>query len=161
MGNDLEINAMKVEKTVFVTADGSEFYTLPEAAKHAKKLKNAAYLRKLQMDVHEFTVTEQHIKAIQEMSFVWTATSDLPDCKLDGNRPFGNSDIYVDIADILGIGVDDEEYGDYSDEDIDKIEFFFLDLRTVLEILTQTCNLMVGTYRRDSWMDKWGYIPRV
>src|SRR3989304_4564435 len=69
-----------------------------------------------------FTVTEEHIKLLKHMNVWWDGTEHgAPG--ISPKRPYGNSDVYEDIADILGISRQDENNDeDWSDEEIDRMD---------------------------------------
>jgi hypothetical protein len=58
-----------------------------------------------------FTVTEGHLKLLQHLNIGWDDCEFGAPC-VDPKRPYGNSSVYIDIAEILG--------EDSSDIDRDK-----------------------------------------
>ena len=106
--------------------------------------------------VTEFTVTEEHLKLLRRACVSWD------DCEfgapeIDCKRPYGNSDVYSDIAEILGIPEDD-----WSDEDmgvLPEAEWRFLRLHVetaiALQIALATGEFRAGPYVRGSEHDTW------
>lgn len=109
-----------------------------------------------------FTVKEEHLKLLQNMTVGWqNCETGAPE--IDPKRPYGNSDVVEDIHYILKgerINEDElEEKGiDYYDF-IDSIEEEYLKLHretdTVLEIVLHTMLFEAGRYKRHSSSKKW------
>lgn len=98
----------------------------------------------------EFTVTEQHVRLLRAMYVGWN------DCEfgapeIDPKRPYGNSSVYHDIAEILGIdpegGTPDDR--EYTDEQKDHMRTLHEQTQTVLQITLSSGVLAAGLYRRD------------
>jgi hypothetical protein len=82
-----------------------------------------------------FTITEDHMKLLHSMYVDWDHTefgAPAIDCK----RPYGNSDVVADIAEILGHDAPDWESDDY-DEQFDKYRRLHEEMQTVLQILVR------------------------
>lgn len=103
-----------------------------------------------------FTITSDHIKLLKNAHIGWD------DCEfgapaIDCKRPYGNSYVFGDIADILGIEREPDEYGDleFSDEQESYMLKVHSELQTVLQILTQTCDIHHGVWKYDRNECKW------
>lgn len=62
------------------------------------------------MDKQRFTVTSEHLKLLRRANITWDSrefSAPAIDCK----RPYGNSSVYSDIAEILGIKPSNDEDG--------------------------------------------------
>jgi hypothetical protein len=95
-----------------------------------------------------FTITQQHIFLLQSACLRWD------DCEfgapsVDPQRPYGNSSVYDDIAEILGIKPENAD-GEFSNAQIDLMDKLHKETLTVLQILIQT-GIPAGTYQRDKW----------
>jgi len=109
-----------------------------------------------------FEVTDQHIKLISNMNVSWDGCefgAPAIDCK----RPYGNSEVFGDIAQILGFITEDELRSENSEEIIEKLvdefeeEFIQLheDCQTVLQILVDNLSVSTGLYERQKYGGRW------
>jgi hypothetical protein len=108
-------------------------------------------------DTRRFTVTDEHLRLLRRAYVTWT-NAEFGAPEIDCKRPYGNSDVYSDIAEILGIPEDE-----WSDEDmgvLPEAEWRFLRLHVetglVLQIALATGEFRPGNYvREDRWDDTW------
>lgn len=106
----------------------------------------------------ELKVTKNHIKLLQNLHIGWESCEfGAPgvDCK----RPFGNSDVFGDIAEILGIKLpdDEEDYEEY-EKITDNLRKGYQELQDCLQILCQFLTIDVGTYVCEDYSYKWRRI---
>lgn len=102
-----------------------------------------------------FELKEEHIKLLKNMCVGWD------DCEfgapvIDCKRPYGNSDVYSDIAKILGIKgtiVGDEEI--FSEEQMNQMDNIHKDTETALQIVLVTGEFKLGEYVADEYIDNW------
>ncbi len=114
----------------------------------------------------QFIVTNQEIQLIKRMCVSWW------DCEfgapaIDCKRPYGNSNVLKDMADILGFlddlenleYISDETEEAYTEQVIEEQEEVLLELhsnmQTVLQILIDNLSLEAGTYQRQKYGGKW------
>ncbi len=105
----------------------------------------------------EFTVTEYHLKLLRRAYVGWD------DCEfgapaIDCKRPYGNSDVIGDIAEILGTpgsGEIDDESGDIPDEDAARFTRLHGETATVLQIALATGEFRTGRYVSDKYSANW------
>lgn len=102
-----------------------------------------------------FKVTEDHIKLCKQTYVSWW------DCEfgapaIDCKRPYGNSSVIRDIANILGWEYDDDEY-DLPDELYDRCNAIHQEMEKVLEILLHNSDkgLRTGEYQKPLYGGKW------
>lgn len=69
---------------------------------------------------------------------------------IDQKRPYGNSDVLGDIAEILHLPGRDEN-GEYPEGQEALMECFHREMGTVLEIIFRTGRIEAGMYRKKSW----------
>jgi hypothetical protein len=110
-------------------------------------------------DVKQFTVTDEHVRLLRRAHVSWDET-EFGAPGIDPKRPYGNSDIYGDIAEILGL-VD----GDWQDEVAEdwpspELEWRFLRLHVetaiALQIGLATGEFRAGRYARgNGWDNSW------
>lgn len=101
-----------------------------------------------------FELKEDHIKLIRKMCVSWD------DCEfgapsIDCKRPYGNSDVYKDIAkilDIKGAFVDNEEV--FSQEQICLMNKLHKETETALQIILKTGEFRPGEYITE-YFDNW------
>lgn len=102
----------------------------------------------------QFEVTNDHLKLLRRAYVSWN------DCEfgapsIDCKRPYGNSSVYSDMAEILGITPlnDDNEF---SDDDELRMEKTHNETQTVLQIILATGQMKAGIYiRSDNYGTDW------
>ena len=98
-------------------------------------------------DSKVFEVTEDHIKLLKGMYIGWD------DCEfgapaVDPKRPYGNSSVIADIAEILGWMDDDWWDGDQeTDQWREAGNKIHNEMQTVLQILVRNLSIEPGTYK--------------
>jgi hypothetical protein len=106
-----------------------------------------------------FTITEDHLKLLRRAYVGWQ------DCEfgapeIDPKRPYGNSSVLLDIAEILGV-----ELADMGDEECIPLELeeYFHKLhretQAVLQIALATGEFKAGDYVSDKYKDNWRRMP--
>lgn len=105
----------------------------------------------------KFTILPEHIKLLKEANIGWN------DCEfgapsIDCKRPFGNSDVFTDIAKILEIPID-EDNGP-NDEQQHEMYQIYEQLGTVLKIILSTSSVESGEYKNigSPYSPKWQKI---
>ncbi len=97
-----------------------------------------------------FTVTEDHLKLLRCAYVGWD------DCEfgapaIDCKRPYGNSDVITDIAEILHPGthaaLDEEAYDRWEGENRMRLYNLHRETQTVLQIAISTGEFRTGMYR--------------
>jgi hypothetical protein len=99
--------------------------------------------------VKEFTVTDEHLRLLRR-AHVWWDEAEFGAPEIDAKRPYGNSNVYADIAEILGVPDsewDDEELGALPDA---AWRFARLHVETgiALQIALATGEFRTGRYVR-------------
>ena len=106
--------------------------------------------------VERFEVKEYHLKLIKRLNFSGWDGCEFGAPAIDCKRPFGNSDVYRDIFDILGLDYDTEKYDSVDDylsafpankRYLDNI--YFNELPIALQILTSNLGIELGVYERE------------
>lgn len=100
--------------------------------------------RELRGKITEFTVTEDHIKLAREMNVDWEHT-EFGAPAIDGKRPYGDSNVTRDMAEILEIPVPDEGE-DLSDELEERLTRIHAEMGVVLQIALVTGEFKAGRY---------------
>lgn len=102
--------------------------------------------------VTEFTVTDDHLKLLRRAYVSWD------DCEfgapeIDCKRPYGNSDVIGDLAEIFGIETDDE--GDVPDDVRENLVRTHAETAVVLQIALATGEFRTGRYVCDKYSANW------
>lgn len=98
-----------------------------------------------------FEVTEEHIKLLRSTYVSWD-TCEFGAPAIDSKRPYGNSDVYEDIAKILGIkhAKPDEDDPEFSDEQFEYMEQIHRSTQIALQIFLTTGRMEPGRYIKES-----------
>lgn len=88
-------------------------------------------------------VTNDHLKLLQNFCIDWN-NIEFGAPSIDPKRPYGNSNVYYDICNILGWEYNEEE--DLSDELYAKCNKIHSEMEFVLQILCQNLSIKIGTY---------------
>lgn len=96
-----------------------------------------------------FEVTDLHLKLLAEMYVRWD-DSEFGAPAIDSKRPYGNSYVYGDIAEIMGLSPDED--GDFSDDQQSEMDDIHHEMETVLQILLHNANrgIQPGVYTREN-----------
>ncbi len=101
----------------------------------------------------DFTVTDEHLRLLRRAS-IWWGSGEFGAPEIDTKRPYGNSNVFGDIAEILG--VPDTEW---ADEDLNpRLDAEWRSLRLhvetaiALQIALATAEFRTGRYVRE---EKW------
>lgn len=69
-------------------------------------------------------------------------------------RPYGSSDVYDDIAEIIGI----EKIGDeYSDDEYDRMSQLHSEMETILQIVIDNLHIREGLYTKPRFGGQWKF----
>ncbi len=111
-------------------------------------------------NIKVFLMKEEHLKLLKNMQVRWD------DCEfgapaIDCKRPYGNSDTYKDIANIIGIkgkGSPDEDLEDdesFSKEEIDLMNTLHKETEIALQIVLFTGKFEPGIYVANEYYNDW------
>lgn len=101
-----------------------------------------------------FTITEDHLKLLRSAYVRWE------DCEygapaIDCKRPYGNSSVELDIAEILGWDIDEDDDGMTQDQR-DAARQIHLETEAVLQIILSSGIMEAGVYERpDGYSVDW------
>jgi hypothetical protein len=107
--------------------------------------------------IKRFTVTDEHLRLLRRAYISWDET-EFGAPGMNPKRPYGNSNVFADIAEILG--VPDSEWMDADEEPTLDAEWRFLRLHVetaiVLQIGLATGEFRAGRYvRGNEWHNSW------
>ena len=107
-------------------------------------------------DQKEFTLTEEHIKLLSKMVVGWQ------DCEfgapeINPKRPYGNSSVILDMAEILGMESMVCPHCDtpLEEQDEDKLNDLHKETETALQIVLSTQSFKPGKYVVDRYKHDW------
>lgn len=86
-----------------------------------------------------FDLTEDHMKLLDRMYIGYDDWTEFGAPEVDPKRPYGNSDVYDDIAEILGLEIGEDQWGDreFTDAQIEYMNKRHREMETVLQILVR------------------------
>jgi hypothetical protein len=99
----------------------------------------------------EFELTEDHLKLMSRMDLEWDSC-EFGAPAVDPKRPYGNSDVEHDIAEILGWEVDDEGL---SDEQWDLTRKLHDETLYALSVVLSLRTFELGVYRKEAYSSEW------
>ena len=107
------------------------------------------------MKKKQFTITNDHLKLLRRMYISWY------DCEfgapaVDCKRPYGNSYVYGDIAEILDIIPPDQDNGeDWSESTILQMDILHKQMALVLQIGIRVGYFRTGLYEAEEYTENW------
>ena len=109
------------------------------------------------MEPKRFRVTELHMKLLPQLWFGYDAYTEFGAPEVDPKRPYGNSDVYGDIAEILGIVANEDEYGDpvFIQNQMDEMLTIHKQMTTVLNIMVRNNGVAPGDYEASAYGQDW------
>lgn len=101
-----------------------------------------------------FTITEDHLKLARRMYVGWQ------DCEfgapeIDPKRPYGNSYVYGDIAEIVGIQPSQNEDEPFTEEQRARMNLLHKGMKHVVQIALHVGKLEVGNYEGAEYGNEW------
>lgn len=103
-----------------------------------------------------FEVTENHIKLLKRMCVNYNDFCEFGAPEIDPKSPYGNSSVYYDIGEILGINPEtgDEEDPEFTEEQEARMLKVHKETAKALDILVQHFELKEGKYEQHMY-GKW------
>lgn len=107
-------------------------------------------------DKREFVLRENHLKLLKRMNITWWDAEFGAPC-IDPKRPYGNSSVIADMAEILGIGGKNCPHCGELLEGLDEERLTNLhkEMETALQIVLSTQSFKAGTYTADKYSNDW------
>jgi hypothetical protein len=111
-------------------------------------------------DKIQFKLTEDHVKLIRQMNVDYDDYCEFGAPEIDPKRPYGNSYVYGDIGQILGIKPndgfrDDPEFGDDQRDYMLKIH---KETAEALQVILASGSFSTGIYEADKYCRNWAAI---
>lgn len=103
------------------------------------------------MTIRRFELKEEHIRLLTRACVSYDNYCEFGAPRIDPKRPYGNSDVYSDIAKILDIEQKNKEDGEFSDEQIKYMQKLHEETEIALQIILEAKCFDVGTYESESY----------
>jgi hypothetical protein len=104
----------------------------------------------------KFTVTNNHLRLLRNMNVSWNGY-EFGAPSIDPKRPYGNGDVYTDIAELIGATID-RETEDFTDIQRACMKALHKQTETVLQIVLATGRFLAGEYQADKYDRNWEKI---
>jgi hypothetical protein len=98
----------------------------------------------------KFNITESHLKLLQHINMRYNDEMEFGAPEVDPKRPYGNSDVYNDMVDMLGLDPKYNRDGEMPDETYIELKQLHKEMETVLQIICKTLQVSEGLYKKDS-----------
>jgi len=104
----------------------------------------------LRSGLNEFTITDDHLKLLDRLQMDSWDDCEFGAPSVDPKRPYGNSDVLTDIAEIVGLPQrpDDDDYWDFPAEQVQHMVRLHAEMGIVLQIGVTTRQFQAGRYVR-------------
>ena len=101
-----------------------------------------------------FILTDDHILLLQRAYIGWE------DCEygapaIDCKSPYGNSAVELDMAEILGIEIIRDQYGELSETQVELFREMHKETKIELQIILRTKSFLPGKYIADDYDTNW------
>lgn len=110
--------------------------------------------------MERFTLTNEHLLLIQRMSvhFDDSAYDGAPTVNI--KRPYGNSDVMNDVAEIIGIEKAEDDYGEkyFPKGTLERCEKLHKETAKALQVCVAAQSFEAGEYISDDYRDNWRKI---
>jgi len=105
----------------------------------------------------KFELTENHLKLIRRMYVSYNDHCEFGAPEINPKRPYGNSDVYGDIGEILNIkphfiGKYDEDFSDEQEEYMLKLH---KETAIALQVILSSGSFEPGIYQADEYDTNW------
>lgn len=99
-----------------------------------------------------FVLTRDHIKLLRRLNVLWNHRTQVP--YINPVRPYGNSDVHGDLAEILELAQPGGDAGQtWSCEQIAQMDEAHRELEWALQVVLQAAQFQPGLYARQSFTD--------
>ena len=111
-------------------------------------------------DKVQFEITEKHIKLMKNMNVGYNEHCEFGAPDIDPKRPYGNGNVYRDIARILEIEPALIKDGEsiFSEDQEDAMLALHKQMKTALQVVLTASTFETGLYESDEYHDNWQKI---
>lgn len=106
--------------------------------------------------MERFELTTDHLKLLRRMNVGWS-NCEFGAPEIDPKRPYGNSDVLMDIAEILDEPVFESAGGDrhLNPEQADRFERLHRETQTALQLCLSSGAFLTGVWERERSWEPW------
>jgi len=106
-------------------------------------------------EIKRFEVKEQHLKLISKMWVQYNDYTEFGAPEIDPKRPYGNSDVYDDIAEILNIKKKGDDFTAKQEKEMLQLH---MDTAIAIQIFFVTGKMETGIYEKSQYGIDWKKI---
>ncbi len=109
--------------------------------------------RELSGKVTTFEITEEHLLLLRNAYVDWN-DMEFGSPSIEPKRPYGNSDVLRDIAELLNpsmVGWDPDRIEEYTEKHFDRLTRLHVETGIALEICLRRAEFKSGWYRKVRW----------
>jgi hypothetical protein len=105
----------------------------------------------------KFTLTKEHLKLLRRMNVYWEDSCYEGAPAIDQKRPYGNSDVISDIAEIIGVEKVEADDGEFflPKGTRDKCEKLHTETERALQVVLASGSFEPGEYQCDQYHSNW------
>jgi hypothetical protein len=110
-----------------------------------------------------FALTDEHIQLLRRMCVGWQR-AEFGAPEIDPKRPYGNSDVLDDMAEILGVEMTEtDDWGEpaLTEADEERLRQLHRETETALQIVLSTGRMVPGVYVAGAYTDDWRPVAGV
>jgi len=125
--------------------------------RHGKRLERGIMLYKI-----IFELREDHLKLVRRMNVGYRDDLEFGAPVIDPKRPYGNSDVFNDIAKILGIepeGAGDDE-PEFTEDQKGRMLELHKETATALQVILAANSFELGIYESEVYKDNWRRVQK-
>jgi hypothetical protein len=105
------------------------------------------------LNTRRFTLTGQHVALLRRAYVRWDGSEYGAPC-IDPKRPYGNSNVANDVADILGYRWDRNDWYEMPSDLRERCDALHRETENALQVVLQH-GYQVGTYEADPYSHQW------
>jgi len=109
-----------------------------------------------------FELREDHLKLVRRMNVGYRDDLEFGAPVIDPKRPYGNSDVFNDIAKILGIepeGAGDDE-PEFTEDQKGRMLELHKETATALQVILAANSFELGIYESEVYKDNWRRVQK-
>lgn len=107
--------------------------------------------------MERFTLTNEHLLLIKRMNIVFYDDAYDGAPAVDIKRPYGNSDVISDVAEIIGIEKQEDDYGEkfWPKGTVDRCKKIHQETAKALQVCLAAQSFEAGDYVSEDYRDNW------
>lgn len=111
--------------------------------------------------MRRFELTAQHVALLRRANVRWSDGAYDGSPEIDAKRPFGNSDVVSDVAEIIGIEKSEADDGEtyWPKGTRERCLALYKTLAEALQVVLASGSFEPGVYVADEYRDNWRVSP--